>query len=108
MTGSDSPEMAIINSRNLLCLPARALIHHLWGFTRRYLERTLPLLLALPRHQGLLPLWQKGNSTERCDCSAAVIGHSSMDLVEVLSILVFINKLGGTMQWQRSEQSEEV
>lgn len=31
-----------------------------------------------------------------------------MDLVEVLSVLVFISKLGGTMQWQRSEQSEEV
>lgn len=108
MTGSDSLEVAVINPRNLFRLPTRALIHHLWGSTRRQLERMLPPLLALPRRQGLPSLWRKGNGTERYDRSPAVTAHSSVNQVEVLLILVFVSKPGGTMQWQGSEQSEEV
>ena len=90
--------MAVINPGNLLRLPVRALIHHLWGFTRRQLERTLPLLLALPRHHGLLSLWQKGKDTERYDHSPAVTAHSSVNQVEVPLISVFVSELGGERQ----------
>lgn len=90
--------MAVINPKNVLCLPAKALTHHLWVFTTRQLERTLLLLLALPWHQGLLLLWQKGRGTEKYDHSAAVMAHSSVNQVEVPLISVFDSKLSGEMQ----------
>lgn len=97
--------MALINPRNLLPQLVRALIHRLWGFTRRQLESTVPLLLAVLWHQGLLSLRQKGKGTERYDHSPSVTAHSSVNQIEVPLISVFISKMGGKMQRQGSEHT---